>query len=187
MTLSQVKARKCARFLAALEQCGNVSEAARRSGLARQRAYEFRRSDPEFAAAWAEALDDAIDRLAMEARRRAVDGEPRPVVYRGQVVGLSRHYSDRLLMFLLGAHRPELYRANYRAAAEAKPEAESLPLALPPQKPMRLRATGASCRELPCTDSLSPLPLPACFSPVPPGLITSAAARPSTRAISSGR
>jgi len=44
---------------------------------------------------WDDAVDAAVDALAAEARTRAFDG------------------SDVLLMFLLKAHRPQVYRDHY--------------------------------------------------------------------------
>lgn len=96
-------------FLKTLAATGNVSLAAEAAGMSRQALYRLRAADDAFAQAWAEALEEAVDALDAEARRRAVEGSCRPVFYRGQVVGEMRHYSDTMLMFLLRAHRPEIY------------------------------------------------------------------------------
>ena len=61
-------------FLAQLRETGNVSAAARAAGTCRSRCYEWRQRDRTFAAAWADALEEAADRLEMEAFRRAVTG-----------------------------------------------------------------------------------------------------------------
>ena len=61
-------------FLTALRETGNVSAAARRAGTSRSVCYARRRRDTAFAAAWEDALEEAADRLEMEAFRRAVDG-----------------------------------------------------------------------------------------------------------------
>ena len=45
-------------------------------------------------------------------------GVPKPVYYQGKLIGHVPHYSDALLMFLLRAHRPEIYRDRQAAAAE---------------------------------------------------------------------
>ena len=99
-----------ARFIAALGETGNVAEAARRVGIGRTCAYAARQADPAFADAWDAAIDDATDRLEAEARRRALDGVEEPVFYQGKPVGTIRRYSDRLLVVLLRAYRPERYR-----------------------------------------------------------------------------
>ena len=52
--------------------------------------------------------------MEREAYRRAVKGVEKPVYRGGQLVGTIREYSDSLLMFLLRARRPELYRDHSR-------------------------------------------------------------------------
>ncbi len=70
----------------------------------------MRRHSEDFAAQWREALEEGTDLLDAEARRRAVTGVDKPVYYKGKVVGSITKYSDRLLMFLLKAHRPQKFR-----------------------------------------------------------------------------
>jgi hypothetical protein len=48
--------------------------------------------------------------LRDEIVERAVQGWPKPVFYRGRQCGSIQHYSDRLLIFLLKALKPETYR-----------------------------------------------------------------------------
>jgi len=108
-------------FLAHLAKTGNVSAAAAEAGINRDTAYSAR--DPEgkdaagraearvFAAHWKSAIATAVDALELEARRRAVDGVREPVGwYQGESGGHVRRYSDTLLIVLLKAHRPEIYR-----------------------------------------------------------------------------
>lgn len=116
-------ARRAA-FLAALAETGNVSQAARAAKASRSRAYQLKAEDPGFAEEWADALDVATDALDAEARRRAIDGIETPRFHQGQIAGTVRKYSDTLLMFLLRAHRPELYRerAGLTGNGQAKPE-----------------------------------------------------------------
>lgn len=98
-----------ARFLDTLSQTANVSAAVRESGVHSDRWYRLRRSDPAFAEEWALALDQAMDMLEAEAVRRGVMGWQEPVFYGGKQVGNMARYSDRLLITLLKAHRPERY------------------------------------------------------------------------------
>ena len=70
----------------------------------------MRRHSEDFAAQWDDALGEGVDILEAEARRRAVTGVDKPVYYKGEVVGSITKYSDRLLMFLLRAHRPQKFR-----------------------------------------------------------------------------
>jgi hypothetical protein len=100
-------------FLQTLAETGSVIDAVCVAGTSRTRVYELRKVDPAFSAAWAEAEDIAADRLEDEARRRAVEGVPEPVVSGGKLVRddsgqpiAVRRYSDGLLMALLKARRP---------------------------------------------------------------------------------
>ena len=99
-------------FLDALRQTGNVAASAQLSGRSRAAAYKARDRSPEFALLWDEALEEAIDTMELEARRRAMSGVDEPVYYQGQAIGAVRKYSDVLLIFLLKAHRPAKFRDN---------------------------------------------------------------------------
>src|ERR1035438_9843342 len=66
-----------AKFIAALAVTANVSAAARAAGIARQHVYVVRNDDPEFAAAWDDALETAVDELELAARYRALEGVER--------------------------------------------------------------------------------------------------------------
>jgi hypothetical protein len=101
------------RFLEALADTGSVASAAAVAGTSRTRVYELRKADPAFATAWQEAEEIAADRLEDEARRRALEGVPEPLVSAGKLVRdddgqpiTVRRYSDNLLLALLKAHRP---------------------------------------------------------------------------------
>ena len=83
-----------------------VNEAARVAGVGRRTVYDRRSRDEDFKRAWDEALEAAIERLEVQAIRRAMDG------------------SDRLMMFVLRARRPEVYVERYqvqKASNEQKP------------------------------------------------------------------
>ncbi len=98
-------------FIERLKATGNITLAARGAGVTRQNAYQTRSRNKTFRRQWDEALDEAVDLLDGEARRRAT-GMKRDVWYAGRVVGTETVYSDKLLMFLLRAHRPRVYRDN---------------------------------------------------------------------------
>lgn len=70
-------------------------------------AYRFKDCEPDFSAAWDEAVAAATDAMVSEARRRAVRGTDEPVFYQGAICGVVRKYSDTLLMFLIKKERPE--------------------------------------------------------------------------------
>jgi hypothetical protein len=98
-------------FLAALRENCNVRAACDAAGVSRVMAYRTRQNDPAFAAAWQNAEEDAVDALEEIARSRALAG------------------SDKLLMTLLAAHRPDKY--GHRARVEhAGPNGAAIPLAV---------------------------------------------------------
>ena len=80
------------RFLAKMRDSGNVRLSCMAAGVPRRTVYNWRNKWSTFAAEWDEAKEDACDILEGEAWKRAVQGQ-----------------SDRLLMFLLKAHRREVY------------------------------------------------------------------------------
>ena len=100
-------------FIDRLKATGNVTLAASGAGVTRQHAYRTRNRSKTFRRQWDEALEEAVDLLAGEARRRAT-GIKKAVWYAGEVVGAESVYDSSLLMFLLRAHRPRLYRDNVR-------------------------------------------------------------------------
>ena len=79
------------RFLDKLRESGNVRLSCEAADVNRRTVYRWREKWATFADEWQEALDDALDLLEAEAWRRA------------------RKTSDRLLMFLLQAHRRDVY------------------------------------------------------------------------------
>lgn len=107
-------------FLKTLRESCNVSEAARAAKIGRRTAYDWRDADPQFAAEWDEAEEEAADRLEREAWRRAVDGTDKPVTFQGAITATYKEYSDRMLEILLKAHRPEKYVERIRAEHTGK-------------------------------------------------------------------
>lgn len=72
-----------------------VAEACKAVGIGRRTAYDERQRNEEFAVAWADVLEESTEDLEQVAVRRAKDG------------------SDTLMIFLLKARRPEVYRERY--------------------------------------------------------------------------
>lgn len=101
-----------AKFIASLRMYGVVAVAIRAAKINRTTLYDHRHKDANFAAKWADALEDAADALESEARRRAERGTLRPVFQRGEKVGSVREYSDTLMLAMLKAARPEKFRDN---------------------------------------------------------------------------
>lgn len=66
-----------------------------------------------YAAAFADAQDDAADSLEAEATRRARLGVSEPIYQGGKLVGYKRNFSDTLLIFLLKGLRPEKFKDRH--------------------------------------------------------------------------
>lgn len=92
-------------FIAALEETGNVSEAAKAAGVGRQTVYDYKEASAEFAKKWEFALAGAADILEAEAIRQAVKGDEEPVFSQGKVVGYRTRKSPTLLMFMIRTMR----------------------------------------------------------------------------------
>ena len=101
-------------FLESYAQWANISFACECAGVPRQNVYQWQEHDQTFALAMRQAGDAATERLEKEAWRRATEGSPytRTSYYRGEPVGTDHkiEYSDQLMMLLLRARRPDLYR-----------------------------------------------------------------------------
>lgn len=110
-------------FLRTLRQTGTVTVAAEKAGVSRSQAYQLRKKDKAFAQDWDDALQAALDELEAELRRRAMQGTEQPVYFGGKECGRIRTYNDNLGMFLLRAHRAEIYGAAKTADSDEGPAA----------------------------------------------------------------
>ena len=88
-------------FLAALETTGILSHAAKAVGIPRRTVYDHKKADRAFYQKCKDALETAADNFEMEAMRRAMEGEKRPVYYKGQVVDHMTKHDNAMLMFVL--------------------------------------------------------------------------------------
>jgi hypothetical protein len=124
-------------FLASLRLTGNKAKSCEAAGITYGGYKYAMRHDAEFKEHVADALEEAGDLLEAEARRRAYEGVPEPVIYKGQIAGVwvddsgavvpaqtpgsklvpltVKKYSDVLLIFLLKGALPSKYRDNVRA------------------------------------------------------------------------
>jgi hypothetical protein len=109
-----------AKFIEAFSATGNVSAAAKLAGVGRRTHYDWLKEDEAYKVAFADAVDEAADRLEVEARRRAVTGNVKPVFHKGVQVGTVREYSDTLLIFLLKGARPEKYSERHVHSGKGK-------------------------------------------------------------------
>ncbi len=108
------------KFLAAYRKNGNISQSARTARVSRTTVWSRRSQDGRFAAAMADAQEEASDALEQEAWRRAKTGTLKPVFYKGKEVGQIREYSDTLLTVLLKGNRPDKFRDNARVELTGK-------------------------------------------------------------------
>lgn len=105
-------------FLKAFDREGLVSLAAKAVGIDRSTAYRARQADEDFALAWADIEEETTERMEREAWRRAVRGVRQPVYQGGKRVGAIRKYSDTLLIFMLKARKPEVYREQLKVVRD---------------------------------------------------------------------
>lgn len=98
-----------AAFLDALKDMGIVSRAAAIAGVSSSAVSALRQRNADFDAAFEDAMEEAIDKMETEARRRAVDGVEKTIYYQGEVCGYEQVYSDSLLMFLLKGRRRAVF------------------------------------------------------------------------------
>ena len=85
-------------FLAKLRNTANVRLSCDAARIHRSTAYAHRKDNPEFSAAWDDALTEAVEALEAIAWNRATQ---------------KLAPSDTLLIFLLKAHAPNKYRERY--------------------------------------------------------------------------
>lgn len=109
---SKKTAARTRAVLEALEAGATYAEAAKSGGISYQTLRQWRAKDQRFDQACMLSIEAGTDLIEAEARRRAVDGVAKPVgFHQGRHTGLFvRDYSDQLLVLLLKARRPELYR-----------------------------------------------------------------------------
>lgn len=108
-------------FLDHLGETASVAGAAAKAKIQRSTLYQLRKHDAAFAARWEEARKLGIERLEDEAMQRTLDGVQKPVFYAGQQIASVQHFNDRLLQFLLKAHKPETYDRPRATAAAPLP------------------------------------------------------------------
>ena len=127
-------------FIETLADTGSVAGAVRAVGLSKQSAYALRRSKGAegFAAAWDAAIGQASRMLADVAFDRAINGvEQRVIDKEGNHIYTHYKTNDRLLMFLLRSHQPQIYGRGVErvmpVAAQGEPVADAIDKLLPVQ------------------------------------------------------
>lgn len=108
--VADVKPAWMAVFIEALMLGHSVQSAVGLCGQTINHVYARRKTDGEFDLMWKEAVNIGTEALEAEAARRAYHGTLEPVFHKGEVAGHVRKYSDVLMIFLLKARKPEVYR-----------------------------------------------------------------------------
>jgi hypothetical protein len=100
------------RFLEAFASCGGIREASRRTGIAIRSHYFWKETDP----AYVEALDFVTtvqnDVFKEEIARRGFRGYNKPIIYKGQITGYYREFSDELAKLEMKARLAEYREGN---------------------------------------------------------------------------
>ena len=84
------EAPKKGAFVTHLGKTGNITVAARRTGIARATYYRWIKRDEEFRQRCEDAVEDYAEALEAEADRRAVEGVEEPIYRAGRLVGYQR-------------------------------------------------------------------------------------------------
>jgi len=97
-------------FLRAFARHGIISDGTVAAGITYRTYYRWKRDDEVFNEDCKTAETMANDLMEREARRRAIDGFERPIIYQGEVTGEYTDFSDALLTTLMKGNKPEKYK-----------------------------------------------------------------------------
>lgn len=97
-------------FLRTYARHGIVTDGTVAAGITRRIYKRWRRDDEAFAENCKDAEVMACDLMEREARRRAIEGFDRPVIYKGEVTETYTDYSDALLTTLMKGNLPKKYK-----------------------------------------------------------------------------
>src|SRR5581483_633168 len=100
---AELREKKMNLFLAAFAKTGVYGDACTAAGINKSSVERWRKSYPQFEAAFAEAKELAAAVLEREAFNRAVIGWEEPVYQGGELVGTIKKKSDRILEVMLRA------------------------------------------------------------------------------------
>ena len=143
--------RQC-KLLEAFRITGTVTVACTKVGIPRRNHYQWLADDQDYATAFRLADEEVTERLTSEAIERATVGAERGVYYKGTLVDTVRDKSDILLIFLLKARRPDLYRDHYdlpnRPMSLGDAATADLIAALPDDKLAELREATDKMRQI---------------------------------------
>ncbi len=108
--------KKEALFLEVLQQTGNVTKATTKAGLDRSLVYRQRNLRPDFREKWQNAMDQALDYLEAYLWDKAM-GKDVNEVYDTEE---GRLVDEKIAIFLLKAHRPEIFGDGKKRGASVE-------------------------------------------------------------------
>ena len=107
------------RFCQKLAKCGLIAKSAHAIGVSHRTIEEHRKKDPEFLAAFEQAMALYRDRVEQEVHDRAIEGWEEPVFYQGKQTSTKLVKSDRLLELLAKRYVHE-YRERFQGEINVK-------------------------------------------------------------------
>ncbi|MEA3010190.1 MAG: hypothetical protein QOJ91_1882 [Sphingomonadales bacterium] len=111
---------KKAKAIEALGKYGNVTDAARVSGVSDTTFYRHLNKDPDFARSCELARERAAKPIETLAWQRATEGAPETIIRNGEVVQVKVKPSDAVLRLLLQASDPKKYGRLSRGGASRR-------------------------------------------------------------------
>jgi len=121
---------------------GVVQDAANQLCISRTELYKTRRETKDqefrdgksFAVLWEEAVDQGVDVIEDEARRRGLDGTEEPIYYKGKIVGHVKKKSDFCLGIVLRAYRKQFREKHEISGPDGGPINTGVVVYLPDNK-----------------------------------------------------
>lgn len=113
---------KAEKFLSALADTCNVTEACRQCATSSSTVYRRRQSDAAFRAGWIEAVGSAYQRLELALLDRALNGVEKVIVRKDGSEERFREYSDQLGLALMRMHRETAAQAIAQVSPESLDE-----------------------------------------------------------------
>ncbi len=114
------------RFLEHYKKLFTISRACEATGITRTTYYRWMDDCPSFKTSFEQARQRTTELLEAEAIRRAYEGVEQPIIRNGFTVGVTKEYSDTLLIFLLKAADPTKYREHIESHVDVTTKGEKI-------------------------------------------------------------
>ena len=105
----KLNAKREEQFFEILRKTGNVTAGAEKTGLKRSQLYHKRKSNEKFRVRWEEAMNEALDHLESQLWSKALGQNERADMKDNKKTSADEKAEERLAIFLLKAHRPEIF------------------------------------------------------------------------------